>query len=68
MPLTVKQLIAKLKQMPPNAKVYWADHDHDRYEWNNNAGRVMLVDYNDPEAESVAENFRLEGKIVMIRP
>lgn len=38
--ITVKQLIAKLRKFPPNARVGWADHDHSEDELNGAAGRV----------------------------
>jgi hypothetical protein len=34
MSLTVRQLIAKLRKMPPDGVVGWADHDHSEDELN----------------------------------
>lgn len=33
--LTVKQLIAKLRRMPPDAVVIWKDHDNDPEDFND---------------------------------
>lgn len=73
--LTVGQLIEKLKKMPKNAKVYWQDHDHSDYEWNSAVYNVAEVDYDNYESDvkegkawPVDSNFKLKGKVVMIRP
>ncbi|MBK4129469.1 hypothetical protein [Klebsiella michiganensis] len=38
--LTVKQLINKLRKMPPDAIVIWKDHDQGEGEFNNSVGNV----------------------------
>jgi hypothetical protein len=38
--LTVRQLIAKLKRMPPGALVGWQDHDQSADELNARVGYV----------------------------
>lgn len=40
MALTVRQLIAKLRRMPPDAIVGWQDHDHADHELNALVGAV----------------------------
>lgn len=42
--MKVKKLISELKKLLQDLEVYWADHDHGRYETNNIAGDVLLID------------------------
>lgn len=61
--MTVKQLIAKLKKMPQNLNVYWADHDHGEYEINSTAGCVEHI--YEPDEEDYPfeyERYHLERK------
>jgi hypothetical protein len=64
--MTVRKLIAELKKMPQNSEVYWQDHDHSQYEYNNKVGNLRLLDYNN--FRHTDEIFKLEGKIVMLKP
>lgn len=77
--MTVKQLIKELKKMPPDTIVYWADHDHGQYEFNNVVGSVELIDrsnMDDYEKENEIINYMgtnrsemgYEYKYVVIRP
>ncbi|HIE1494181.1 TPA: hypothetical protein ACXJFH_001362 [Enterobacter kobei] len=59
MSLTVKQLISKLRKMPPEAVVVWQDHDQSESESNDFVGCVAdITDVNsstfDPEVRVVA--------------
>ena len=45
--MKVKQLIAKLKKMPPELQVAWRDHDQHESELNGFVKRVELVDFSD---------------------
>ena len=60
--MTVKQLIAKLKKMPQNLNVYWADHDHGQYEINSTAGCVEHIFEPDKEDEFDHERYHHERK------
>lgn len=70
MGLNVKQLISKLKKLPQNLPVYWADHDHDTYETNNEANRVHVID--PLEMNDIQREWRTPGnpdeRYVVIRP
>lgn len=73
--MTVKQLIKKLEKMPKNLQVYWADHDHGRFETNNIANFVELVDKNEMTEIENDDNCRYSdcykdtpNKYVVIRP
>lgn len=48
--LTVKQLINKLKKMPPDAVVIWKDHDHGEGEVGGIVG--LVYDASDEFIES----------------
>lgn len=52
--MTVKQLISKLKKLPPNLEVYSADHDHGEFETNTILNYCDLIDKKDM-SESVKE-------------
>ncbi|MDC7854621.1 hypothetical protein RJQ11_01990 [Klebsiella pneumoniae] len=39
--MTVKELIGKLRKMPPCAQVVWQDHDHSEREFNDYVGQVV---------------------------
>jgi type IV secretory pathway TrbF-like protein len=59
MALTVRQLISKLRKMPPEAIVVWQDHDQAEGEYNDFVGNVADVTdefaYSfDPEVRTVA--------------
>lgn len=41
--MKVRQLIAKLKKMPPDADLVWQDHDHGDDEMNATVGTVIDV-------------------------
>jgi len=67
--MKVRELLKELKNMPKDAEVFWQDHDHGNYEWNNNVGQVRLVDYDNIDPWDEPDKFFiLEGKVVMIRP
>lgn len=59
MGIKVKDLIKKLQKMPQDLQVYWADHDHGRYETNNTAGCVELIDK--AEMRDDGENDKGDG-------
>lgn len=63
--LKVKQLIDKLKKMPLNAEVYWADHDQDINEVNNSVGRVEVITFDKDDPRNL---FKLSGEKVVLRP
>jgi hypothetical protein len=42
--MNVGELKKRLKNIPNHLEVYWADHDHSRYEWNNIVGHADVVD------------------------
>jgi hypothetical protein len=63
--MTVKKLISELKKMPPELEVYFADHDHSEYEWNNKVHRVYLVDFDN--APKTKDFTQLKGEVVMLR-
>ena len=57
MGLTVRQLINKLRKMPPESMVVWQDHDHYLDEYNDFVCRVDdVTEYlsSDPENRYVA--------------
>ncbi|HDR2537627.1 TPA: hypothetical protein QCI11_002956 [Enterobacter ludwigii] len=59
MSLTVRQLISKLRKMPPEAVVVWQDHDQSECEYNDFVGYVAdITDESslsfDPEVRVVA--------------
>lgn len=41
MALTVRQLISKLRKMPPEAMVVWQDHDQSEGEYNDHVRSVV---------------------------
>ena len=45
--LTVKQLITKLKKMPPGLPVVWQDHDQSEHEFNDFACKVEQCEIDD---------------------
>ncbi|MGN6537585.1 MAG: hypothetical protein ACTHKQ_17885 [Mesorhizobium sp.] len=67
MNMTVKQLIAKLKKMPPNAYVGWQNHDQSDHEIDGLVGSVKTAGdefYHHPEVTSRTE--WLDGRPVVI--
>ena len=62
--LKVKQLIDKLKKMPLNAEVYWADHDQDEMEVNSSVGKVELITFDKNHKDNL---FQLSGEKVVLR-
>ena len=59
MSLTVRQLISKLRKMPPEAVVVWQDHDQAEGEYNDFVGHAADVTDEfassyDPEVRTVA--------------
>jgi len=61
--------------MPQELSVYWADHDHGKYETNNTAGQVDLIDKSEMNEFENDECFGRDNcfkdtpqKYVCIRP
>ncbi|HHQ2447344.1 TPA: hypothetical protein ACSPIW_003598 [Raoultella ornithinolytica] len=55
--MTVKELIGKLRKMPPCAQVVWQDHDQSEDEFNDYVGQVVDATdelSQDPETRIVA--------------
>ena len=63
--MKVKQLIAKLKKMPLNVDVYFADHDHSESMVNNSVGKVELIRFDKDDEQNICQ---LEGEKVVLRP
>lgn len=73
--MNVKELIKKLKQMPPDSEVVWQDHDHGEYEVNARVRYVGLTDFdNKPTSDArgpyahIYDGYDWKGKIVCLRP
>ncbi|MHA9057248.1 hypothetical protein ACYBCP_21835 [Klebsiella pneumoniae] len=56
---TVKQLINKLRKMPPDAVVIWKDHDHGEGEFNN------FVSYVYGASHEFVESDQFDGRSVI---
>lgn len=56
---TVKQLINKLRKMPPDAVVIWKDHDHGEGEFNN------IVSYVYDATDEFVDSDRFDGRSVV---
>lgn len=61
MSLTVKQLINKLRKMPPDAIVIWQDHDQGEDEYNDFVGNVAEV------TNEISASFDHEVRVVALR-
>lgn len=61
MSLTVKQLISKLRKMPPEAVVVWQDHDQSESEYNDFVGCVADI------TDESSLSFDPEVRIVALR-
>lgn len=49
--MKVKDLIKKLKKMPQDLPVYWADHDHGTFEINSSVGWVGHIEMPDQDED-----------------
>ena len=63
--MKVKQLIAKLKKMPLDTEVYFADHDQSESEVNNRVNKVELIRFDKDDEQNICQ---LEGEKVVLRP
>ena len=63
--MKVKQLIAKLKKMPLDTEVYFADHDQSESEVNNRVNKVELIRFDKDDPNNL---WKLHGEIVTLRP
>lgn len=65
--MTVKELINKLKKLPPDLEVWFKDHDHKEHEVNDKVKGVRVVDF-DFTNESDGNVWELSGKKAVIHP
>lgn len=61
MALTVRQLINKLRKMPPEAMVVWQDHDQSEDEYNDHVSVVVEA------TDELSGSFDPEVRIVALR-
>jgi len=61
MTLTVRQLINKLRKMPPEAMVVWQDHDQSEGEYNDHVRFVSDA------TDEISGSFDPEVRIVALR-
>ncbi len=67
MALTVRQIISKLKKMPPNAYVGWQNHDQSVHEIDGLVGNIHTADDEFYEHPEVADRTEwLDGRPVVI--
>ena len=73
--MKVKDLIKQLESLPKNLDIYWADHDHGKFEAGGKAGQVELIDkknmneYENDKGCGLSDCFTHTPKrYVLIRP